>query len=70
MPSVPPPFHFDRTWDFPVTPAVFWSTIARTDDYTSWWSWLRDFDEMGGFREDIRSKILHENAARLLGIDP
>src|SRR5204862_5074387 len=44
MPSVPPPFHFDRTWDFPVTPAVFWSTIARTDDYTSWWSWLRDFD--------------------------
>ncbi len=32
--------------------------------------WLRDFDEMGGFREEIRSKILRENAARLLGIDP
>jgi len=32
--------------------------------------WLRDFDEMGGFREEIRTKILHENAARLLGIDP
>ena len=44
MAVVPLPFHFDRTWRFPVSPEVFWSTIARTDDYTSWWTWLRDFD--------------------------
>jgi hypothetical protein len=44
MVRVPPPFHFDRTWHFPVSPEVFWSTIARTGDYTSWWTWLRDFD--------------------------
>ena len=44
MAVVPPPFHFDRTWHFPVAPEVFWSTIARTEDYASWWSWLRDFD--------------------------
>src|SRR2546421_6010521 len=44
MTRVPPPFHFDRTWRFPVSPEVFWSTIARTEDYASWWKWLRDFD--------------------------
>lgn len=41
---MPAPFHFDRTWRFPVTPEVFWSTISRTGDYTDWWSWLREFD--------------------------
>jgi hypothetical protein len=44
MVGVPPPFHFDRTWHFPVSPDVFWSTISQTGDYHSWWSWLRDFD--------------------------
>lgn len=31
--------------------------------------WLRDF-EGAGFRDDVKPKILRENAARLLGIDP
>ena len=44
MHAVPPPFHFDRTWKFPVSPDEFWATIARTRDYPSWWSWLREFD--------------------------
>ena len=44
MPPVPPPFHFDRTWDFPVDAGEFWSTISRTGEYREWWSWLREFD--------------------------
>jgi uncharacterized protein YndB with AHSA1/START domain len=53
MPLVPPPFHFDRTWEFPVSPQEFWATISRTDDYTDWWSWLREFDA-AALREDER----------------
>jgi predicted TIM-barrel fold metal-dependent hydrolase len=30
--------------------------------------WLRDFEKVD-FRDDVRPKILHDNAARLLGID-
>jgi len=44
MVEVPPPFHFDRTWEFPVDAEEFWSTISRTDEYRQWWSWLREFD--------------------------
>ena len=31
--------------------------------------WLKDF-EQAGFSDEVRPKILRENAARLLGIDP
>ena len=41
------PFHFDRTWDFAVSPAELWNVVTRTDDYRAWWSWLRDFDVAG-----------------------
>lgn len=43
------PFTFDRNWDFAVTPAEFWAIVDRTDTYTEWWSWLRDFDCDGLF---------------------
>ena len=38
------PFRFDRIWNFPVPPAELWAVLERTDDYVSWWSWLREFD--------------------------
>ena len=28
-------------------PDRFWDTIARTDEYRTWWPWLREFDADG-----------------------
>jgi hypothetical protein len=50
---VPAPFHFDRRWQFPVSPERFWDTVNRTEQYHEWWSWLREFDADG----------LHEGAS-------
>jgi hypothetical protein len=41
------PFRFDRTWEFPVPPEQLWAVLNRTDQYPSWWSWLREFDTEG-----------------------
>jgi uncharacterized protein YndB with AHSA1/START domain len=41
------PFRFDRTWTLPVTPARLWSILGRTDEYVTWWSWLREFEATG-----------------------
>jgi Polyketide cyclase / dehydrase and lipid transport len=41
------PFHFDRAWQFGVTPTELWSTLARTDCYREWWPWLRGFRVTG-----------------------
>jgi hypothetical protein len=41
------PFRFDRSWTFGVAPAELWAVLERTDDYVSWWSWLREFDADG-----------------------
>ena len=44
---MPAPFEFDRTWRFSVSPEDLWATVSRTDDYTSWWTWLRECDADG-----------------------
>jgi hypothetical protein len=44
---LPAPFRFDRRFDFAVSPETFWETASRTDSYTQWWSWLREFDSEG-----------------------
>jgi len=59
---VPSPFHFARTWKLDVTPERFWDTISRTDDYRSWWPWLREFDADGihqgaKWRAEIQSPL-------------
>lgn len=41
------PFTFDRSWEFPVSPDVFWQTVSETDDFPLWWGWLRFFDSEG-----------------------
>jgi len=41
------PFAFDRSWRFPVAPESLWRVLERTDDYRSWWRWLREFDSDG-----------------------
>ena len=41
------PFRFDRTWEFPVPPDQLWAVLNRTDQYPSWWSWLREFETDG-----------------------
>jgi len=38
------PFGFDRRWSFDASPEDFWALISRTEDFTSWWPWLRAFD--------------------------
>ena len=30
--------------------------------------WLKDFDSLEGFSDDVRQKILHDNAARILNL--
>ena len=47
MALVSAPFRFDRIWTFPVPPAELWAVLERTDDYVSWWSWLREFEADG-----------------------
>jgi hypothetical protein len=44
---MPSPFHFARTWELEVPPDRFWDTISRTDEYRTWWPWLRQFDADG-----------------------
>lgn len=41
------PFVFDRTFVFDVPTERFWKVIEQTDDYPSWWTWLRRFDADG-----------------------
>ena len=41
------PFTFDRSWEFPVAPDVFWQTVSETDEFPLWWGWLRFFESEG-----------------------
>lgn len=38
------PFEFDQTWEFDVSDAALWEAIQKTDDYSTWWPWLRQFE--------------------------
>ena len=49
------PFRFDRVWTFPVPPGELWAILEQTDDYVSWWSWLREF-ESDGLRPGSRAR--------------
>ena len=40
-------FQFDRTWHFAVTPDELWDVVTRTDDFPTWWTWLRAFESPG-----------------------
>ncbi|MEX2292239.1 MAG: hypothetical protein WD691_00510 [Acidimicrobiales bacterium] len=37
-------FHSDRRYHLPMSPDELWATVARVDDYQSWWPWLRRFE--------------------------
>jgi hypothetical protein len=54
---VPEPFRFDRQWEFAVSPETFWATVARTDSYPEWWSWLREF-ESDGLHDDAHAECV------------
>ncbi|HEY7107759.1 MAG TPA: SRPBCC family protein [Acidimicrobiia bacterium] len=41
------PFRFDRAWTFAVTPEELWQILEQTDQYPTWWPWLREFDVQG-----------------------
>jgi uncharacterized protein YndB with AHSA1/START domain len=47
---MPAPFRFDRRFQLAATPEALWLTLERTDDYPTWWSWLREL-EGGELRE-------------------
>lgn len=34
----------DRRFTFPVPPADLWAAFGRTEEYRSWWPWLRALD--------------------------
>ena len=40
-----------------MAPEKFWDTISRTDDYRTWWPWLREF-EADGFRQGATWKAV------------
>ena len=44
---MPEPFHYDRRFEFDVSPETFWATISRSENYPQWWSWLRQFESDG-----------------------
>ena len=48
-------FSSDRTWVFAVSPATFWETVSRTDQYRQWWTWLRWLDE-AAIEEGVRAR--------------
>jgi uncharacterized protein YndB with AHSA1/START domain len=37
------PFQFDRALNFAVSPEDLWATLEQTNEYRSWWPWLREF---------------------------
>jgi len=37
----------DRRYHVAADPATVWHALARTDDYPSWWPWLRQFEAVG-----------------------
>ncbi len=41
---MPAPFRYDRSFPMPVSAADLWAQLARTDDYVTWWPWLRNLD--------------------------
>ena len=43
----------DRRYRFAVPPEELWAGFVRTDEYRSWWPWLRTFDG-DGFHEGAR----------------
>jgi hypothetical protein len=43
----------NRTYRFAVGPDELWTAIARTDDYRSWWPWLRGFEATGLVQGDV-----------------
>jgi Polyketide cyclase / dehydrase and lipid transport len=54
---VPEAFHYDRRFEFAVSPEAFWATVSRTDSFPEWWSWLRQF-ESEGLREGAHTDCL------------
>lgn len=40
-------FRYRGTFELPLTPAQAWSELHRTDQYESWWPWMRHLDVRG-----------------------
>jgi uncharacterized protein YndB with AHSA1/START domain len=57
----PAPFEFDRAWEFPVTPDVFWRTVQATEEYPRWWGWLRSF-HADGLRPGTKAEFVVQGA--------
>jgi len=47
-------FRSDRSWSFPIGPDDLWERIVATDEYRTWWPWLRQFDGGGGLASGER----------------
>lgn len=45
----------DRRYRFPFGPDELWTRISRTDEFQTWWPWLRDFDGRGLSTDDVWS---------------
>jgi uncharacterized protein YndB with AHSA1/START domain len=42
---VPSPFRFDREFELDASPDRLWAVLERTDEYPSWWSWLKTLED-------------------------
>ena len=54
---MPDAFHYDRRFEFAVSPETFWATVSRTERYPEWWTWLREFDS-DGLHDGARAKCV------------
>jgi uncharacterized protein YndB with AHSA1/START domain len=41
---MPEPFRFDRRFDVDAGVNELWAAVSATDQFPTWWSWLRSFD--------------------------
>ncbi len=48
---------YDGTFSFPVSIDRVWHTVARLDQFSSWWGWLRDYTIEGAGLEP--GTVLH-----------
>lgn len=48
---------FDGTFSFPVSIEQLWVTVARLDQFSSWWGWLHDYTVEGSALE--AGTVLH-----------
>ena len=48
----------DQSWDFPVPPGELWNVLSRTQDYRTWFGWLRSMDASDGLAQGATARCV------------